>query len=465
MFAGFVIQYVLFFCCTFLSLYGTPAPISIEIHVFQSCVTLLLGTGYILTAWSFYQLYFYATRANSWNPDFDLVQAVEDYADEESVPEPHDAKLNSAAMAVATVAPSGAVSTVCQLCESAAEAAPDSSVRNSARNSAGNSAGNSARNRPGDEVPGPADSASVAPSFLLGEAPSGVDRAPPLLDDVSDVQFYLEVYGYGLVIFVVYYSVDMVVLAPAITLLTGLLVLCARDAWFIINIERVQADLYLSMTMTIITILLTLMSMAEMLAATQFMENAPGLPTTTVANVVFTYALPILACVVLSQLPRRPSSSKTIRRAMPTAVIIAVGFIVTIESVNNMVQIYEASVRNALSSYTGSKHIDYDIITPFLEPFVMPVFGHVGHGLTVPNIIFSPLIKLALTFSVVTGIVNRKTAETLTALALVTGVKELYLETAPNAKDHIMRAVVTAACAAFFSAMRYSRAVLRCVLR
>lgn len=462
MFAGFVIQYVLFFCCTFLSLYGTPAPVSIEIHVYQSCVTFLLSTAYILCAWSFYQLYFYATRANSWNPDFDLVQGAEAYADEESAPEPHDAKLNSAAMAVATVAPSGAASAVCRLCVSATELEPGPAESNTGANTQAN---NQANNQANTEGPGPAESASVAHSFPLGEAPSGVDRVPPLLDDVSDVQFYLEVYGYGLVIFVVYYSVDMVVLAPAITLLTGLLVLCARDAWFIINIERVQADLYLSMTMTIITMLLTLMSMAEMLAATQFMENAPGLPTTTVANVVFTYALPILACVILSQLPRRPSSSKTIRRAMPTAVIIAIGFIVTIESVNNMVQIYEASVRKALSSYTGSEQIDYDVITPFLEPFVMPVFGRTGHGLTVPNIIFSPLVKLALTFSVVTGIVNRKTAETLTALALVTGVKELYLETAPNAKDHILRAVVTAACAAFFSAMRYSRAALRCVLR
>jgi hypothetical protein len=46
----------------------------------------------------------------------------------------------------------------------------------------------------------------------------------------EDVRFFLEVYGYGLVMFIVYYSVDLVLLAPALSLLCGLLVLSARDA-------------------------------------------------------------------------------------------------------------------------------------------------------------------------------------------------------------------------------------------
>lgn len=301
---------------------------------------------------------------------------------------------------------------------------------------------------------------------------SGVDREEDGNDGdygkMNDAQFLVQVYFYGLTIFIIYYSMDMTVLAPSISMLTGFIVLSFQEVYYLFATTIIREDLLLAKTMTCLSLALTLIAIAELLASTVDIIDDDAWPQETTASIMFTYVLPYFACFTIGILPRSCSKSIVIRRAMPSAVAVALFIVVLVQSITMVVRRYEQSLVTVLTTgYTADSNdltpalddVDindlslYDIATPNLGPPSMAM------------ILLLPLFKLAMTLGVITSSVNRKTTEIAAFMTFLTGFKELHVQSAPEAHDHVLRATIIAACATAFSAVRYCRPVVAYMLR
>lgn len=416
--------YALLAACNISTLYDNSRGTTIETHVYNSSVTLCLAAVYVVVGYIFQWGYRFLTNSrNQWNPDLDsygLRTARYRHM-------PDSGKSNEMTQAVAAV----------------------------------------------DDV---SDMDPEQPTVPLAQAQpddlSGVDREECGDDGnygkMSDLQFMVQVYLYGITIFVIYYAMDMAVLAPSISLLSGFIVLSFGEIYHLLTVTIVPEDLLLAKTMTMLSLALTLVSIAELLASTMDITENDAWPRETLASVTFTYVLPYFACFTIGILPRSCSKSIVIRRAMPSAVGGSLAIVVLVQSINMVVKRYEQSLFNAIED--GVVWDDPDLQSALHDLSLQDLALYdlnapqVGPP-SVTMIVLMPMLKLAMTLGVITSCVNRKTTEIAAFLAFLTGLKELHVQSAPDSREHVIRATVIAACATVFSAVRYCRQLVKWVLR
>ena len=220
MLTGLAVQYALFALVSLSTLSHTPERITIESHIFNASVTLLLATAYILVSVLMYRLFMLIThRSSNQNPDIELV--YDNIQDDLRDMDP-DVDIET-----------------CEACKEENERLPLPAL------------------------PAPPPPRRAAPPPLPPSTVASVD-----VREDSDTVFFLEVYGYGLVMFIIYYSVDMMLLAPALSLLCGLMVLSVRDALQLLrDPASFPEQVVTSKFITFISMLLIFVAIVEMFIA------------------------------------------------------------------------------------------------------------------------------------------------------------------------------------------------------
>eukprot|EP00961_Rhodomonas_salina_P001950 26974-Rhodomonas_salina.2 len=85
-------------------------------------------------------------------------------------------------------------------------------------------------------------------------------------------------------------------------------------------------------------------------------------------------------------------------------------------------------------------------------------------SLPLVSILIEPLVKLLLTFSIITATVHNKSTDVTAVLALFTGIKQLHFAENDYALDHLIRSTVISASAAFICVFRYVPCIQRALL-
>ena len=153
---------------------------------------------------------------------------------------------------------------------------------------------------------------------------------------------------------------------------------------------------------------------------------------------------------------------------MPSAVGGSLAIVVLVQRINMVVKRYEQSLFHAIED--GVVWDDPDLQSALHDLSLQDLALYdlnapqVGPP-SVTMIVLMPMLKLAMTLGVITSCVNRKTTEIAAFLAFLTGLKELHVQSAPDSREHVIRATVIAACATVFSAVRYCRQLVKWVLR
>lgn len=576
MLLNIITQYVLFVICNLSALYDTAHATSIETHVFNSSVTLLIAIGYYAVAYAFYSVFVFLTHTtSSWNPDLDRYDHVLDSVaaeqrgsagscspacrgrkrpshagraagrggqlrqlraqaaslQGESIEDGETLEQRAAGSTTGSesvlLPPQRAQKAAAPGPGAAAEAADAGGARvDDAKAGAGGDAGDSVRESAlrmlaenaqavnaaaMQEISSQAGRSSKdkagAAGLIFGSGHAGTVYEESLAGEQvrivfpdedeeemaalhgkheqqpSLMQFYLNVYGFGIVIFVVYYAMDMVMLAPALAFMTGLIILSFRDVYDLFSGRMMHEDIVLSRSLTLLSLLLTLIALAEMLTTMMEVEDDSEWSRAGASSAAFTYVLPYVVCMLIACIPRSCSSSRAIAQAMPTAAFIAAGIVLMVLSADSVMEHYEDTVHGifertfefgmsgAVASETdgggdagGAAMMPINTLSgeqPF-ESFesARPVGGRIS----LVMILVTPLFKLALTFSVITCAINRKTMEVVSFLTFLTAVKELHMQSAPGAVEHVTRAAVISGAATIFSLVRYVRPVFTYLL-
>lgn len=157
---------------------------------------------------------------------------------------------------------------------------------------------------------------------------------------LQDLDFMLAVYGYGIVIFVTYYSVDMLILTPSLSILSGLMFISIRDIWDLFHTQNIinkqQESQVICKTVTCTAFALLVLGTMEMFIMTGHFTDE-NLLTESPSYITLTFILPSLACTILTLLPRECYRAQHIRRAFPTTVLIALFVVIWASSVDVMV--------------------------------------------------------------------------------------------------------------------------------
>ena len=412
MLAALLVQYGLFLAVAASTLSHASADITIETHVFNSSVTLLFATAYVLLGAALRATYELITaRAGNRNPDIELVHTYEEALDELRDMDPD----------VETPDPL-AEGRPCASCEAAA-------------------------------------------ARMCEKTPP----APP----EPDARFYLEVYGYGLVMFTVYYSVDLVLLTPSLCLLCGLLVLSARDSLQLLRSPEAFPDVVVvSKSINLISLLLVTAAAVEMFVANSRAAAARPLSqagTASPAYVFLAYVLPALACVLLGAMRRSCSEHRQIRRAAPLAVLLALSVVIWVLGMDVVVS-QRDHYHDAVARLDADWHALVDALNS--SQYLAEDPGRLLEGaaeqrrhLPLLSVVLEPLLKAALAFSVITAVVNRKTTDVAAIIAMLTAAKQLHLATDPDTERHLLHSCVTAAVAALLCALRYTPLAQRLLAR
>lgn len=485
MLASLAVQYALFLVLCATTLSHTPAAPNIEDHLFNSAVTLLFATAYLTTAWLLRELYrLIAHKRSHLNPDVDLVydqvgdslRDLDPEFDEDPAPPVHTAPPRSKSHGPL------------EICDRCVEDTPHACREDVPAGSAHDlpQATSAPPVFPAAFLPDP--SRPRHPRYACSETDS---TQPSRLSYPSESIFFREVYGYGVVIFVVYYSVDMVLLSPALSILCGLMALSVRDALTLVRSpptapEQIVASKFVTFT----AMLLLFIAIVEMFVANSFADAPREDPlgeTMTPVYLLLCYALPCLACLLLGGLDRTCADLVKIRRAAPLAVIISVFIIcwvLGVDVVTGERDIYRDALQQAGEAwdswYAGNADtiaadadtIAADAATDDARPvdYSGPAeyTGPLDHlddaaladpaatrNLPLVVIIVEPILKLTLTFSVITGVVNRKATDTAAIICLLTAAKQIHITDSAYAMDHLVRSCVISGTAALLCAARY----------
>jgi hypothetical protein len=274
-------------------------------------------------------------------------------------------------------------------------------------------------------------------------------------------RIYTDVYGLGFAAFVLHYTMDCSSMQPTLFLLIGLTVLGARD---VSCIALSVADNILPQT-TLFTRALTVFSFILLVSAQICMlvgiarvpsyhaDARDGSITevpapTTILEHFLARVLPILAPLALYMVSKRTSVaadvSKTLRRAMPTTVLIALWFITCFGAMSE-------KIRNAVGAISVNA-----TVTELAET-------DVAVNMQLPLLIFSPFVKVPSLLAIVSCCLTRKTMDIVAALCIVFYAKQLYVVREIEMRQMIYCAFIFACVAWFCLTLRYCTSVVRIV--
>jgi hypothetical protein len=105
--------------------------------------------------------------------------------------------------------------------------------------------------------------------------------------------------------------------------------------------------------------------------------------------------------------------------------------------------------------------------TQYLQRIIVgmrePIQLILQQNLPVVTIVVEPLLKMALTMSVITATVNHKSTDVAAAIALFTSIKQLHIEDNIFAREHLVRSIIIAIVAAAMCLSRYVPCIQRLV--
>ena len=615
-----LIQYFLFGACAFIDLLHDQKHTTIETHVYKASVTFLLASAYLLFVLVFYYMYSYITHRNaSFNPDFDILEGMEDeksgtgsgerqyqhiidelremdpdvdFGFAEEYNESRVRKMNQYQKQLSSIMSKMSNKAVGRRHEADTEEDhggwsetasypetrdfqdhtnnPEASVGPDVRQepvlearsqdgealhqnkpvnrSTANRDRDSSRNsndtvemydvasvseqpqqpllsrstRPGSracsraglrtcgaETESVCDTRSVKSSMQIVPKRWFINKKEPdsFMDDIN---FYVSVYGYGFVIFVLYYAVDMTILTPSLAILCGLTVISVRDMCTLyMTPDVVDENQFVSKSISMISFILQMLALIEMFFTLAHVRDE-NLITSSPSYIALTFIFPCVACALMYVMPRSCSAGRHIRRAFPTAVLIAVFMVLWVKTIDVLLAHksgeFQQGFTQTLSAMfdvpsDGSGPSDslglsdgtnmwgvpdtvegagaavgdtyQDGLMDREEEYVLQnegvvikeIMKPVSRNLPLVSIAIEPLLRLALAFTVITGTVNHKTIEITAAMAFIVSYKQMKLQENILAEEHIYRAFVIAGCSLLFSLLRYVRVVRRFVFK
>jgi hypothetical protein len=235
---------------------------------------------------------------------------------------------------------------------------------------------------------------------------------------------YTDVYGLGFSAFVLHYCMDCASLQPTVCMLIGLTLLGFRDIWVISESVAVE-DLSIPQV-KLFTRALTLFAFVNLIAGQVCMVVAIVLVPTyythargggitmipspdTILEGLLAWVLPLLAPVSLYLVGRRGSNHdvpKTLRRALPTTVLISLWFITCFGAMSDQVR----SALGALSVNTTLTELSNT---------------DVAVNMQIPLLMLAPLIKIPALLAVVSCCLTKKTMDIVSTLCVCFCAKQL----------------------------------------
>lgn len=510
-----IIQYALFWTCACITMLEPQRHQTIETHIYHSSVTLLLALVYLAIIIVVYRLYSYITDRNAaFNPDFDIFSVrrrerddtltedgaykhileelremdpevdfgFTDNADEkrETRLQQLQAELNNIARraeerpANATEANSVTGSITGYVTERGLRAVHGTSQQ---ENAGGCETYSGIQPQVNDENERRSVIDTKSVKSFMQIIPKQWYRGNRERDHLlEDLNFYLSVYGYGVSIFILYYAVDMVVLTPSLSIICGLTLISTRDMlslYMTSNANTEEESMFVSKTISMVSFVLQVIALVEMFFSDAHIHDE-NLITSSPSYIFFTYVFPLAACIFMFFMPRSCSAGRHVRRAFPVAVMIACFMVIWIKTIDifvaresglgetsdnpfdypvDSIDVYDSAtdVNPANESRGG-----YDGVVENEGLVIQMMVRPIAHNLPLISIAVEPLLRLALTFTVITGAVNHKTIEITAIMTFIVAYKQLNLQEGSLAKEHVYRAFVISGCALIFSLMRYT---------
>jgi hypothetical protein len=274
-------------------------------------------------------------------------------------------------------------------------------------------------------------------------------------------RIYTDVYGLGFAAFVLHYTMDCSSMQPTIFLLLGLTILGARD----VSVIALSASDGLLPQTTLFTRALTVFAFILLVISQICMivgiVRVPSYHTDardgtimsvpapeTMLEHILARVLPVLAPLALYMVSKRTSVaadvSKTLRRAMPTTVLIAVWFITCFGAMSDQLR---TAVGATSVNATVAELSQTDVAV----------------NMQLPLLIFSPFLKIPALIAIVSCCLTRKTMDIVAALCIVFYAKQILVVRDIELLQMLNVAFVFATLAWVCLTLRYCTSAVRCV--
>jgi hypothetical protein len=311
------------------------------------------------------------------------------------------------------------------------------------------------RKHPTDEILG---SAHISvPVNYRGYHGGVYETVTPPTGSGSD-RIYTDVYGLGFAAFVLHYTMDCSSMQPTMFLLIGLTILGARDvstiATSVVDNVLPQATLF-TRALTVISFILLVIAQICMILGivrvpTYHTDARDGSVTLvpapqTILEHCLARVLPMLAPFALYMVSKKTGVvsdvAKTLRRAMPTTVLMAMWFITCFGAMSDQ-------IRNAVGAISVNATVAELSVTD------------VAINMQLPLLILSPFVKIPALLAIVSCCLTRKTMDIVAALCIVFYAKQLYVVRDREMLQMLNVAFMCACMAWFCLTLRYCTAVV-----
>ena len=272
---------------------------------------------------------------------------------------------------------------------------------------------------------------------------------------------YTDVYGLGFSAFVLHYTMDCSSMQPTLFLLIGLTCLGARDVSCIalsVKDNLLPKTTLFTRALTVFAFILLVSAQICMLVG---IARVPSYHTDardgsitevpapeTILEHFLARVLPILAPLALYMVSKRTSVaanvSKTLRRAMPTTVLIALWFLTCFGAMSER-------IRAAVGAISVNA-----TVTELSET-------NIAINMELPLLILSPFVKIPALLAIVSCCLTRKTMDVVAALCIVFYAKQLNAVREIEMRQMLCSAFVFACLAWFSLTLRYCSPIVRYV--
>ena len=277
---------------------------------------------------------------------------------------------------------------------------------------------------------------------------------------VSD-RIYTDVYGLGFAAFVLHYTMDCSSMQPTMFLLVGLTMLGARDvsviATSVVDNMLPQATLF-TRALTVFSFILLVVAQICMLMG---IVRVPTYHTSardggitlipapeTILEHCLARVLPTIAPLALYMVSKKTgvisNVAKTLSRAMPTTVLMALWFITCFGAMSDQ-------IRNAVGAISVNM-----TVTELTET-------DVSVNMQLPLLILSPIVKIPALLAIISCCLTRKTMDVVAALCVVFYAKQIHVVQDVEMVQMINVAFMCACMAWFCLTLRYCTPVVHAV--
>lgn len=313
--------------------------------------------------------------------------------------------------------------------------------------------------RPAQPVPlEPPSTPAFGPAFYLPFAEPalrGVAGEAGLSAHKERAHAYVEVYGLGFAIFVVFYCIDCASMQPAFCLLVGVTALALRDMVRITDPLLVAHESVETNLVKAISVFSFMLALAAQICVAVGIGRVPSyhaplrdgsvlrVPApATMLDVMLAVVFPISAPLLLHFVSKRqnvPRLQSMVRSALPTTMLIALWFLTSL-----------GTMKDELRTTLGVASVNQTLDELFR-----------GDRVQAPVAVLAPFFKIPAVLALVSCCISGKSLDILTSLSLVFFVKQKGLVKEGAMVDMLVVATVFAAFAWTFASLRYWTQLMR----